>query len=128
MAVMRLHSNRAIEQLKNAKKVALQEELQKLPLSIQMTVENCFANGAVPKKQRRYTLEWTFQSILIKLKGGGSAYKQIRNTGILPLPCPNTIDNYLKNLDYDVGFKQVVFDTMKFRGQNLKDYEKNGQC
>lgn len=111
--------------MKDLNKTALREEIEKLPISLQLTVDTCFKAGTVPKNLRRYSLEWLFQCILMRIKSR-KCYDHMRSRFILPLPCSNTIDRYINTLDCDVGFKDVVLETMKFKGENMQAFEKQG--
>lgn len=55
-----------------------------------------FFETAQSKPQgRRYSREWIYQCIMMKIKGQ-KLYKLIRDRGILPLPYEDTIRNYIK--------------------------------
>lgn len=117
----------ATDKLKHSKEIALSEAIEKLPEPMQLTVNTCFSAGSVTKKQRRYSLEWIFQCTLFRIKSGRAAYEHLRDRDLLATPCNNTIENYIKNLDYDAGFKKVVLETMEFKGRSMQEYEKQGK-
>ena len=71
--------------------------IQKLKPGMQETIRACWDLSKKNKKSLRYTKDWILKCHLLRIKSI-KAYQHLRDHDILPLPCLNTINNYIKNL------------------------------
>ncbi|XP_015176595.1 PREDICTED: uncharacterized protein LOC107066462 isoform X2 [Polistes dominula] len=77
----------------------LSEKIADLPALQQQTVRNCLiAAKAKGAKQRRYSVEWVNECLLMNAKSS-SLYEYIRKKNILPLPCKDTLMRYVQNIN-----------------------------
>ncbi|KAK9874280.1 hypothetical protein WA026_002632 [Henosepilachna vigintioctopunctata] len=132
--------NRVVQQNKNKKQEILnlknqcaeiEEEIltakiADLPPLQQETVQNCLsAAKAKCTKQRRYSIEWVYECLLMSIKSN-TLYEHIREKDILPLPCKDTLMRYIQKLDSAFGFPKAIFDTLKLKTSRMEVYMKRG--
>ncbi|CAG5096835.1 Protein of unknown function [Cotesia congregata] len=129
-----VHTNKNLKQqlldLKNQcaeiKEEVLSEKIADLPALQQETIKNCLlAAKAKSAKQRRYSVEWVYECLLMSIKSS-ALYEHIRKKNILPLPCKDTLMRYIQKLDSAFGFPKAIFDTLKLKGSRMEVYQKRG--
>ncbi|CAD6225374.1 GSCOCG00005646001-RA-CDS [Cotesia congregata] len=105
----------------------LQEAIKNLPLEFQTVVNSCFeAAKKKTSKGRRYTLEWIYEYMLIRLKNRNT-YQLLRNRKILPLPCLETLNKYIRKISCSAyGFQPATFLSLKERCKAMTKGEKRG--
>ncbi|KAK3910133.1 Transposable element P transposase [Frankliniella fusca] len=109
---------------KNEKVLA--EAIQKLPPALQEAVKACFE--ASKKKSpcgRRYTLQWVYECMLIKIKSP-SLYQHILDHNILPMPSITTIKAYLKKYRGAYGFQKSTFLLLEEKSEELPAIKRRG--
>ncbi|XP_066582798.1 uncharacterized protein [Prorops nasuta] len=128
--IRKLRENIA-EALKNCgkiKKEVLDGEIAALPEEQQEAVKTCFKNAkAANAKQRRYTLEWVYECLLVRIKSK-RCYDHLRKRNILPLPCPSTLNKHLRSIDSSAyGFQPAIFQCLKLKALKMELSEKRGE-
>lgn len=68
-----------------------------LPQPIQESVRTCLAAAKVKPTGRRYTMNWINECMVIRMKSR-RVYEYLRTHFILPLPCIDTLDKYMKKM------------------------------
>lgn len=53
-------------------------------------------------------------------------YESLRDRDFLPLPCRNTLNNYIGNVDTKYGFQQSIFDCLKTKASRMEIVDKQG--
>lgn len=101
--------------------------IESLPRPQKEIVKACFKKCTLKSPfGMRYSNEYIYQCILIKIKGQ-ALYKKLRRDNTLPLPSPTTLQNYIKNLKPAYGFQENVFDTLKEKVKQLDVNERHGK-
>ncbi|KAH0539959.1 hypothetical protein KQX54_010365, partial [Cotesia glomerata] len=105
----------------------VQEAILKLPTEFQNAVNSCFeAAKKKNAKGRRFTLEWIYECILIRLESKNT-YQFLRHRNILPLPSINTLNKFIWKISCSAyGFQPATFFTLKERCQTMEKGEKRG--
>jgi len=104
------------------------KKLESLNLAdnLKENIRNCIQIAkAATANGRRYSQEWLFECILLKIKNNGT-YAHIYRHKIMPLPEPSTIRRYLRKLKPTYGFQSGVFDVLKAKAGAMKSFEKEG--
>ncbi|XP_074114811.1 uncharacterized protein LOC141537612 [Cotesia typhae] len=119
-----------MEQLKHQcaviKDSVIEEEIADLPEAQKQAVRACFQAAKVKNsKQRRYTIEWVYECLMIRIKGP-AVYDKLRERQILPLPCKDTLNRYINKLDSAFGFPKAIFDTLRLKASRMESYDKRG--
>lgn len=110
----------------NASKTVIEKEILNLPPIQQENVRACFAAAKLQNsKQRRYTVEWVYECLLIRIKSA-AVYERLRSRQILPLPCKDTLQKYIQKLDSAFGFSEALFETLKLKGSRMEVNTKRG--
>ncbi|XP_074096148.1 uncharacterized protein LOC141536973 isoform X2 [Cotesia typhae] len=105
---------------------ALRAEISILPPVQQLAIRACFnAVKAKNAKQRRYTVEWVYECLLLGIKNA-AVYERLRERQILPLPCKDTLNKYIQKLDSAFGFPKAIFDTLRIKSSRMEPHEKRG--
>lgn len=93
------------------------------------TVLACFAAAtAKNKKGRRYTLEWIYECVLMRIKAS-SLYDSMRERNILPLPCKYTLNKYIHRITSSAfGFPQAVFDCLRVKASGMSAAARRGMA
>ena len=89
-------------------KNALDKNINTLPEIQQDIVRTCFMASKVHRNKRMYSVSLVYECLLLRIKHK-SSYEHIRRRGLLPLPCINTLNNYIEKLDCGAGFCMPVF-------------------
>ena len=101
--------------------------IQKLKPGMQETIRACWdLSKKNNKKSLRYTKAWILECLLLRIKSR-KAYQHLRDHDILPLPCLNTINKYIKHLKPSFGFDPTVFAAMKTKNSKLPNEAKDGK-
>lgn len=74
----------------------------------------------------RYSNEYIYQCILMKIKGP-ALYRKMCRDNILPLPSQTTLQNYIKNLKPAYGFQENVFEILEEKVKLLDVNERHGK-
>lgn len=102
------------------------EFLELLP-EIQRDIVTMFLKFADLDKNRiRYSRDWVCESFLMQTKSS-ALYEYIRERGILPLPCPNTLKTQTSSIGNSYGFHDAIFDSPKLQASGLESREKRGE-
>lgn len=108
------------------KEKILEDEISNLPEVQKESVRACFqAAKAKNKKQRRYTIEWVYECLTVRIKGP-AVYEKLRTRQILPLPCKYTLNKYISKLDSAFGFPKAIFDTLRLKASRMPECNKRG--
>lgn len=86
---------RAKKKCSEVQEKVLHERIEALPQPVQESVRTCLAAANVKPRGRRYTMNWIYECLLIRMKSR-SMYEHLRTHFILPLPCIDTLDRYIK--------------------------------
>lgn len=105
----------------------LEREIARLPEGYRMVVSSCFeAAKKSSSKGRRYTLEWIYECLLIRLKNRNT-YQFIRQRKILPLPSLETLNKFVRKISCSAyGFQTSIFQCLKERSQSMDESQKRG--
>jgi len=76
---------------------------------------------------RRYVLNWIYECILMRIKSP-ALYHNIREKGILPLPCRATIARYMRKLHPMFGYQDTLFEVIKKKVAGWREQDRNGKC
>ena len=106
-------------------KKGLEKAIQKMPEPQQILVNTCIMASKCKAKQRRYSIDWIFESLLIRIKHR-SSYTHLRKREILPLPSEQTLDKYIEQLHCSVGFQKAIFKCLKFKAGRMEKCDKHG--
>lgn len=89
-----------------------------LPIEQQEMVKTIF-NAAKCKssKGRRYSLEWVYECLLMRIKGP-KLYRKMRKE--------NKLGRYIKKLHTAYGFQENTFQVMKEKAQDFSLAERHG--
>lgn len=116
----------AIQECSKKKKETVEEAIKNLPPNQQEAVKACLqASTREGPSGRRYTIEWIYECILMKIKSS-SLYQHIRDHEILPLPCMSTIRGYLKHFSGAYGFNPGTFEMLSKKQGDLEPAKKRG--
>lgn len=99
-------------------------EINKLPKNHQEAVNACLNASKVSSANgRRYTLNWIYECILIRIKSK-KTYEHLRTYGILALPSTETIHKYLLHTKGVYGFQSSTFKSLKEKACHMRPEEK----
>lgn len=112
--------------IETLKKDTMESAISQLPENQQEVVRICFQACNIPAKQRRYTMDWIYMSLLMRIKSK-KLYEHIRELNILPLPCRDTLNRYIDKVDTSYGFQPAVFECLKVRASRMEIPEKHGK-
>ncbi|KAH0549860.1 hypothetical protein KQX54_015363 [Cotesia glomerata] len=106
---------------------AIKKAIMKLPKGFQNVVNSCFeAANKKNCKGRRYTLEWIYECILIHIKSR-RAYQFLRTRNILPLPCIETLNKFIRRISSSAyGFQPATFQGLQQRCETMDKGQKRG--
>ncbi|XP_074113595.1 uncharacterized protein LOC141536770 isoform X2 [Cotesia typhae] len=92
------------------KEQILEEEISHLPEAQKEAVRACFQAAKVKnKKQRRYTIEWVYECLMVRIKGP-AVYEKLRTRQILPLPCTLLLDEIALSEAVKLNTKSMEFN------------------
>ncbi|XP_063986279.1 uncharacterized protein LOC135167229 isoform X2 [Diachasmimorpha longicaudata] len=74
---------------------------------------------------RRYDEEWMVLALLLHTRSS-STYQLLRSNGILPLPCPRTIQNHLSTINTVCGFDAKFFELLKLSFEKKSEMQRHG--
>lgn len=77
-------------------------------------------------KNRRYSNEWMYECILMRIKSP-ALYRKMLRDNLLPLPSFRTIQRFLKKLKPQFGFHEATFRMMGKKAQHMKEDERHGK-
>lgn len=104
----------------------IMEAIKLLPNSQQEAVKACLDASKVSRANgRRYTLNWIYECILIRIKSR-KTYEHLRIHGILPLPTIETLQKYLLHTKGVYGFQSSTFASLKEKSFHMKPEERRG--
>lgn len=101
------------------KESVLNEFIATLPPAQQEAVRACFeAAKRKGPSGRRYTTEWVYQCMLMRIKDK-KLYNHLRENEILVLPNISTINNYLKHYGGSYGFQPQILEMLKTKTEGM---------
>lgn len=103
----------------------IQSTISKLPEIQQEVVQASIKCSEVQLKQRRYTMEWIYTCLLMRIKSK-SMYDHIMEMQILPVPSRNTLNSYIQKLEPSYGFQPALFECLRLKGSRMEECEKHG--
>ncbi|XP_074093766.1 uncharacterized protein LOC141524021 [Cotesia typhae] len=84
-------------------------------------VRACFQAAKVKnKKQRRYTIEWVYECLMVLIKGP-AVYEKLRTRQILPLPCTLLLDEIALSEAVKLNTKSMEFNGFVNLGEYTPD-------
>lgn len=98
---------------------AINAEIKTLPENQQGTVLACFSAAKVNKKGTRYTNQWIYECLLLRIKSP-KAYEHLQRRNILKLPCASTLNRYLRAIKGSYGFDENLFKALKEKTSKMK--------
>lgn len=105
----------------------MEEAISGLPNVQQEAVRTCFASAKVSNsKNRRYTLAWIYECLLIRIKGR-AVYEHLRTQKLLPLPCIHTLNKYISKMNGCYGFQKSTFELLKKKASYMKAEDRRGK-
>ncbi|XP_046407963.1 uncharacterized protein LOC124172564 [Ischnura elegans] len=114
------------EKCSSSSESQLLANISNLPERQQEGVRACFAAPQLKNpKNRRYTLSWVYECLLIRIKSR-KAYEHLRKNNILCLPGANTLSRYIRNVKGAYGFQGAIFHCLTHhRPRLIFDYGNN---
>lgn len=103
----------------------LEKAIAKLPEVQQDFVRICFKAVKVSPKQIRYSTDFIYESLLMKIKSR-RLYNHMRKRKILHLPSLTTLNTYISKLQPKYGFQQAVFDDLLLKAGRMNIQDKQG--
>lgn len=73
----------------------------------------------------RYTLQWIYECLLIKIKSG-KTYNHLRKNKILALPAPQTLRRYIEKVKGVYGFQPSIFSSLQKKSLNMHVKDRRG--
>lgn len=102
------------------------EAIENLPTAQKLAVQECFsAAKKAGKRGRRYTLDWVFECLLMRIKSP-TLYEHIRKKDVLPLPTQTTLLHYLSSFDVGFGFKKETFEALRKKASCMSMQQRRG--
>lgn len=102
----------AMKRCATKKDTFIEEAIADLPDVQKLAVQQCIAAAKKGKQGRRYTRDWIYECLLMRIKSP-SLYESIRRKDILPLPSQLTLAKYIRSFDIGFGFKKNLFETLR---------------
>jgi len=100
--------------------------IKTMPLKQQQVIKMCFkACLALSKHGIRYTHNWVYECILMKIKSP-ALYHKMCTEKFLPLPTPNTLRHYIQKLKPAYGFQQSTFQMLEEKASQIPAVERHG--
>ncbi|KAK3916855.1 Transposable element P transposase [Frankliniella fusca] len=97
-----------------------------LPQRQQLAVQACISAAKAKKPcGRRYTQQWIYECVLLRIKSCSLYRKMIRDE-VLALPSLRTIQRYMKKLKPAYGFIPQTFELLSTKCEDMKEDEKHG--
>ena len=88
-------------------------------------IKACLKSAKVEKHGRRYTADWVYECILMRMKGP-KLYRKLRDDNKLPLPADATLRRYIRKLRPVYGFQDSVFAMMREKSANFTEPGRRG--
>lgn len=104
---------------------AVQHFIKELPASQQESVKACLSSSKTKKKGMRYTNQWVYECLLIRIKSK-KVYEHLRKQNILTLPAPKTLSRYIQKIKAAYGFQDSVFRLLKKKSNYMEQSDKRG--
>lgn len=102
------------------------EAIASLPAAQKLAVQECFSAAKKGgQKGRRYTLDWVFECLLMRIKSP-TLYEHIRKKDVLPLPSQTTLLRYLSSIDVGFGFKEATFEALRRKASSMSMQQRRG--
>ncbi|KAK3932915.1 Peroxynitrite isomerase THAP4, partial [Frankliniella fusca] len=115
-----------MKKIEETKQDNVDKLLASLPTVQGMAVKACInAARAKSPKGRRYTKEWMYGCILMRMKGP-ALYRKMQQQNILALPSPRTIQRYLKKMKPAYGFQRTTFDLLGQKSAEMSEAQRHG--
>lgn len=122
-----LHQKIFLSKLQNrmAAKENIGNLISKLPENQKLVVKTCFEAAGRQATGRRYSKDWLYNCILMKIKSP-KLYKHLRTKELLPLPAPCTLSKYIRNIDSSYGFQMKLFEMLKEKCKHMPEFQRHG--
>lgn len=116
-----------MKEIHKIKAEKLESILKLLPEEQQILVRACFdAARHHNKKSRRYTNEWIYECIIMRIKAPG-LYEKLRTENKIALPSQRTLLRYMQALRPSYGFQENVFTVLKSKAEKMQPGERHGK-
>jgi len=123
---LKIDINNLMNKCKTLKIEKIEEIVKDLSPKQKEAVRTIFkASSVKSQKGMRYSNDWVYECILMKIKGP-ALYKKIRRDNILPLPSLSTLQRYIQQLQPSYGFQESVFKMIKEKAKYIPNFEKHG--
>ncbi|KAK3932240.1 Retinol dehydrogenase 11, partial [Frankliniella fusca] len=108
------------------KQETVQKLLASLPPVQSIAVQACISAAKTKSpKGRRYSKQWMYECILMRMKGP-ALYRKMQQQNILPLPSTRTIQRYLRKMRPAYGFQRSTFDLLNQKCTVLSEGQRHG--
>lgn len=100
--------------------------IEDLPEAQIIMVQECFSAAKKGgKRGRRYTSDWVYECILMRIKSP-ALYEHLRRKDILPLPTQPTLLKYITCFSLGFGFQKALFKILKNKAASMSMQQKRG--
>lgn len=96
-----------------------------VPQEQQELIKAVFQAANRPKQGRRYTLDWVYECVLMKIKAP-SLYRKLQRENKLPVPSETTLLRYMKKLRPSYGFDENVLRVLKEKSEHFDASDRRG--
>ncbi|KAK3929571.1 DNA transposase, partial [Frankliniella fusca] len=118
--------NNLMQDIHKTKAAKLESIISTLPEEQQVLARSCFdAAKHHNKKNRRYTTEWIYECVLMRIKAP-ALYESLRTRNKLALPSQRTLLRYMRALRPAFGFQENVFTLMQTKSEHYQLGERHG--
>lgn len=114
------------DECKLVSKQSIDNCITTLPIEQQELVKSVISAAKCKTVRRRYSLDWVYECLLMRIKGP-KLYKQLRRENKLLLPLKKTLGRYIKKLCPTYGFLENTFHIMKDKAQYFSEEERHGK-
>ena len=104
----------------------IEEIIQQLPEEQRELVSTCFKAANQSRKGMRYTRQYVYDCLLIKMMSS-KLYRKLRQENKLPLPCEVTLNRYLKRISPSYGFQQSTFKMLEKKQEHMTEAQRHGE-
>ncbi|KAK3931213.1 DNA transposase [Frankliniella fusca] len=112
-------------QILKVKRQTIEDLIKELPEQQQLVVRTCFDTSKCKKQGRRYTTEWIYECLLMRISAP-KLYRRLCEDNKLPLPHLRTLRRYMKNISPTYGFNENILQGLSKRSEGFSEAERHG--
>jgi len=94
-----------------------EDVILRVPEEQREMIKACLKYTKVEKHGRRYTADWVYECVPMRMKGP-KLYRKLRDENKIPLPADATLRRYIRKLRPVYGFQDSVFAMMREKSAN----------